>query len=360
MNHSIRLISLDVFRGVIIAAMILVNFPGSWDAIYAPLKHSHWEGLTPADFIFPFFIFIVGVSITLSFTKQTKLGRTKEQIALKTLWRSLKIFAVGMAIRFLPTLDFSRIELPGVLQRIAVVFLFCALLFLYTNWKTQLYTGIGILVIYWLSMMLITVPDIGAGILEAGKNLAHWLDGVVIPTSLLNKKGYDSEGFYSTFPAIVSGISGLLAGKIILNNKDKEKSVTHLFVIGTLLVLIGYVWGWFFPIIKAIWTSSFTLVTSGWAFIIFALLIWVIDIKNLKKGIKPWFVFGSNAIAIYVLADVFETIYIKTGFQNGLYSMLLELDIYPKSASLIWSVFSVGICYLAGYIMYRKKIFIKL
>lgn len=359
MIKSERIISLDVFRGLIIAAMILVNYPGSWKAIYAPLKHSKWEGLTPTDFIFPFFIFIVGVSITLSFSNQIKNGKSKKQLTKKTLWRALKIFTVGMLIRFLPTLDTSRIELPGVLQRIALVFLACALIYLYTSWKTQIYIAIGILVTYWLSMKLIPVPGIETGTLELGKNLANWLDGVVIPKSLLNKKGYDSEGFYSTFPAIASGISGLLAGHILLKNNIKENRVTYLYTIGTLLILAGYIWGWFFPIIKKVWTSSFTLVTSGWAFIILALLIWAIDIKGLKKGLKPWLVFGSNAIAIYVLADVFETIYKKTGFQDYGYTALQEfLNTY--NASLIWALFSLSICYLAGYILYKRRIFIKL
>ncbi len=282
-----RLTSLDVFRGIIIAAMILVNFPGSWDAMYAPLKHSIWEGLTPTDYIFPFFIFIVGVSVTLSFSKQIEMGRTKIQIALKTLWRTVKIFSLGMAIRFLPTLDFSRIELPGVLQRIAIVFLACALLFLYSNWKTQLYIGMGILIVYWLSMIRISIPEFGEGVLEPGKNLADWIDGVVIPAFLLNKKGFDSEGFYSTFPAIVSGISGLYAGRIVLKNNNKEQIIINLFVAGVLLVLAGYIWGWYFPIIKKIWTSSYVLVTSGWAYIIFALLIWLIDIQGIKKAQNP-------------------------------------------------------------------------
>lgn len=360
MTENKRLISLDVFRGIIIAAMILVNFPGSWRAMYAPLKHSAWEGLTPTDFIFPFFIFIVGVSIALSFTKQIEVGKTKKQLAIKTAWRTVKIFSVGMALRLLPTLDFSRVQLPGVLQRIALVFLACALLFLYTNWRTQLYVGMGVLVVYCLSMMVIYVPDFGAGVLEPGKNLAQWLDRIIIPASLLNKKGFDAEGIYSTFPAIVTGISGLLAGKIILTNKNREQQIISLFAIGTLLILSGYMWGWYFPIIKKIWTSSFVLVTSGWAFIIFASLIWLIDVRKIQMGIKPWIIFGSNAIAIYVLADVFETIYIRTGMQSSMYLGMQDLGLSAHGASLIWAVFSVAVCFLAAYIMYIKKIFIKL
>ena len=360
MIENKRLISLDVFRGITVAAMVLVNFPGSWKAMYGPLEHASWEGTTPTDFIFPFFVFIVGVSIALSFSKQSGQGKTKEQLVKKILWRTAKIFALGIFIRVLPTLDFSRIEIPGVLQRIALVFMACAFLFLYADWKLQIYIGSGILIIYWLAMTYIPVPSFGPGILEPGKNLVNWMDGVVLPASLLNKKGYDSEGFLSTFPAIVSGISGLLAGKLILSGKNRDQTVISLFVIGTLLVLAGGCWGWWFPIVKKIWTSSYVLLTSGWAMIVFALLIWLIDIKQIRKGTKPWIIFGSNAIAIYFLADVFETIFLRTGFHDSALSGLQELGLTDNNVSLIWAIFSVAVCFMAAWLLYIKKIFIKL
>jgi len=360
MTENNRLISLDVFRGIVIASMILVNFPGSWNAMYAPLEHASWEGTTPTDYIFPFFIFIVGVSVVLSFSKQVTLGKTKKQLVVKTLWRTLKIFSLGIFIRVLPTLDFSRIELPGVLQRIALVFMACAFLFLYTNWKQQLYIGFGILVAYWVAMTFIPTPQFGAGLLEPGKNLTNWLDGVVIPASLLNKRGYDAEGFLSTFPAIVSGISGLIAGRIILTKQRKEQAVLSMFVIGIVLVFTGNIWGWSFPIVKKIWTSSYVLVTSGWAFTVLALLVWLIDINEIRRGTKHWIIFGSNAIAIYILADVFETLFIRSGLHDAVYTELLSLGMQPKSASLTWAIFSVIVCYLTAWLMYVKKIFVKL
>jgi len=360
MTNTNRLISLDVFRGMTIAAMILVNFPGSWKAIYEPFEHAPWAGTTPTDFIFPFFIFIVGVSITLSFTKQMENGKTKKQLLRKTFGRAIKIFAVGFFLHLAPSLDFSKLELPGVLQRIALVFLFCALLFLYSGWRTQLYVAIGILLVYWLTLMLVPVPGFGAGIIEPGKNLTNWLDGVVIPHFLLNARGYDSEGFYSTFPAIASGISGLLAGRIILDNRNKETQVLNFFVIGSLLVLLGTAFSWTFPLIKKIWSSSYVLVTSGWAFVVFALLIWLIDVKDFMKGTKPFLIFGSNAIAIYVLADVFETIYVQSGIRDGVFNGLVNMGVYEKSASLIWAFISVLTCFTAAFILYKKKIFIKL
>lgn len=360
MNRSDRLISLDVFRGITIADMILVNFPGSWEVIYSPLEHAEWIGTTPTDYVFPFFLFIVGMSITLSFEKQIEKGKSASQILKKSVVRALKIFGVGLALRLLPTLDFSRFELPGVLQRISLVFLACSALYLFTGWRTQLSVGIGILFAYWIALMYIPVPGFGPGVLEPGKNLANWLDSAVFPTFLINKKGYDSEGILSTLPAIATGISGLLAGKILQQKKSKEQIFKNLIVAGIAMTAAGYGIGSFFPIIKKIWTSSFMLVTSGWAFLVFAFLYWSIEIKGIKTGIKPWIVFGSNAIAIYVLADVFETIFLQTGLRNLSMNAMQQLGIFIKNASLLWAVFSVLICYLAAYILYKRRIFLKL
>jgi predicted acyltransferase len=276
------------------------------------------------------------------------------------MWRALKIFGIGLALRLLPTLDFSRFELPGVLQRISLVFLACAFLFLYTEWRTQLFAGIGILIAYWLAMILIPVPGFGAGVLEPGKNLANWMDSVIIPANLLNKKGYDSEGILSTFSAVVTGISGLLAGKILQFKKDKTQIIKYLITAGFAMILAGYCWAVFFPVIKKIWTSSFMLVTSGWAFLVFAFLYWLIEIKKWEYGTKPWIIFGSNAIAIYVLADVFETLFLKSGIHDIAMTTMQNLSFYIKTASFLWAVFSLLVCYAAGYFLHRKKIFIKL
>lgn len=360
MTSSDRLISLDVFRGLTIAAMILVNFPGSWESVYSPLEHAEWAGTTITDFIFPFFLFIVGISITLSFEKQIRNGKTRNQIIKKSVLRALKIFGVGLALRLLPTLDFSRFELPGVLQRISLVFLACAAIYLYTGWRTQLVVGISILIAYWLALILIPVPGFGAGVLEPGKNLTNWIDKVVFPPNLINKRGYDSEGILSTFPSIVTGISGLLAGKMLLQQPDRKKLVKQLVIAGVVLLAAGYLWGLYFPVIKKIWTSSFMLVTTGWAFIVYAFLFFIIEIRNWKTGTFLWIVFGGNAIAIYVLADVFETFFIQTGIRENTVLWMQNTGIYIKTASLLWGIFSVLVCWTAGLILHRKKIFIKL
>ena len=341
--------------------MILVNFPGSWSAMYAPLEHASWEGTTPTDYIFPFFIFIVGVSIVLSFSKQMTLGKTKKQFIIKILWRTVNIFSLGIFIKVLPTTGLQQDRITRCFTtHCHGIYGLCFPLFVH-KLEATIVSGIrNPDRIFGWQWTLIPVPQFGAGLLEPGKNLANWLDGMVIPASLLNERGYDAEGFLSTFPAIVSGISGLIAGKIILSKQNKEQTVLRMFVIGIVLIFIGNIWGWSFPIVKKIWTSSYVLVTSGWAFMVFALLIWLIDINGVRKGTRPWVIFGSNAIAIYFLADVFETFFLRSGLHDSAYTGMLGTGMQPKNASLAWAIFSVIVCYLTAWLMYVRKIFIKL
>lgn len=360
MINSKRLVSLDAFRGFTIAAMILVNFPAKWGVQYDIVRHAHWHGISPADFIFPFFIFIIGVSIVLSLAKQVNSGKSKTKIIRKILMRSLKIFVVGMLLRLLPDFDIGNIELPGVLQRIAFVFLISAILFLITSWKQQVIIGAGILILYSIAMQFVSVPGLGVGVLEPGQNMAAWIDRIVIPESLLNTKGFDSDGFFSSFPAVSTCIVGMLAGHLILSKLSNEKKIIWLFVGGIILIIVGQLWGMSFSINKKLWTSSFVLYTAGWAVLVFAISIWFTDILGFRKWAKPGIIFGSNAIAIYVLADVFQTIFLHSSIQSVVYQLLIENGVYPKAASLIWAFFSVMLCYLAALFLYRKKIFVKL
>lgn len=360
MKNSQRLISLDAFRGFTIAAMILVNFPASWKNTYYPLQHAEWNGITPTDFIFPFFIFIIGVSIALSYTKMINAGSPKSLMIRKIITRSIKIFVIGILLRLLPNFDIGNIELPGVLQRISFVFLISSILFLISDWKIQAIIGTVILIFYWISMQYLPVPGIGTGILEPGKNMAAWIDRIVIPKNLLNSRGYDSDGFFSSFPAVSTCIAGILTGRFMLTDLSKERKVIWLFVGGILFIVLGQIWDWGFPINKKLWTSSYVLYTAGWASVIFAILILFIDILGYKKWCRTGIIFGSNAIAVYVLADVFETIFIHTSLKPFIYNSLLSINFHPKAASLIWALFSVSVCYLAALLLYRKKIFIKL
>jgi predicted acyltransferase len=358
-DSSKRLVSLDMLRGLTIALMIVVNDPGSWDHLYWPLAHASWNGITITDFVFPFFIFIVGVSIVLSSSKQLDAGADKKKMIRKIWIRSLKIFALGLLLALFPEFNFMELRIPGVLQRIAICYLVCAHIFLATNWKTQVKMAAILLIGYWLAMMLIPVPGIGAGVLEPGKNLAAWIDSVVIPLRMY-RGTWDPEGVLSTLPAIATGITGMLAGHLLKADLDIEKKLNYLFFIGLLCVVGGYTWDLFFPFNKNLWSSSYVLFTSGWAFMAFAACILLVDVHGYDKMAKFGIIYGSNAITIYVFAGMFpvllnQVLGVKGIFFNG----LVDLGMAPKLASMLWAFTYMFICFIPAYILYKKKIFIK-
>lgn len=359
-----RLISLDAMRGFTIAAMILVNFPGNGDFVFAPLMHSSWNGLTPTDVIAPFFLFIVGVSIALAYTKRLEQGVKKESMYQKILVRSLKIFAVGIFLNLLPDFNFAELRWTGTLPRIAIVFCVCAFLFLNSDWKKQAWIGGIILVAYWLAMTLIPTPGYGKVMLERGINLANWIDSQYMP-GVMYQGTWDPEGILSTFPSIVSGITGLLAGALMLSNRTKEMKVILLMVTGFFMTFAGYLWGLTFPVNENIWTSSFVFVTSGIAFMALGAFYFLVDMKGYTYGTKPGIIFGANAITVYVLADIFALIFFIPDFGGQslnlhFFDVLTSIGIGPKLTGMIYSLLFVCINFIPAYILYKKKIFIKL
>jgi predicted acyltransferase len=359
-----RLISLDALRGFTIAAMILVNYPGSWSHVYPPLLHAEWNGMTMTDFIFPFFIFMVGVSVAFAYSKRLDEGVPKAGMYKKIIIRALKLFVLGIFLNLIPDFDFSHMRIAGVLQRISIVFLASSFLFLNVGWKKQAYLGGGILVFYWLCMTLIPTPDEGVVMLEPGRNLAAWIDRMFLPGKMW-EGSWDPEGFFSTLPAIVTGILGLLAGRILLSNFNENLKSNYLMSIGLVLVLIGLLWAQFFPINKHLWTSSFTLITGGAGFIGLGASYFLVDILGKKKGTSIGIIFGANAISVYVLADVLSLVFY--GFEIGGQSLNAHfLDLFTsiglpvKLVSMLYAILFVMINFIPAYILYKKKIFIKL
>ena len=351
-------------RGFTIAAMILVNFPGNWDHVYAPLRHSVWNGLTPTDIIAPFFLFIVGVSIALAYTKRLEKGAPKGSMYRKIVIRSFKIFAVGIFLNLLWDFNFAELRWTGTLPRIAVVFLVCALLFLNADWKKQAWTGAVVLVVYWLAMTLIPTPGFGKVMLEPGKNLAAWFDSKYLPGTMWQGT-WDPEGILSTFPAIVSGITGMLAGAMMLSNRTKEQKVNMLMVTGFFMTFAGYLWGLAFPVNENIWTSSFVFVTSGIAFLALGAFYFLVDMKGYTHGTKPGIIFGANAITVYVLGDVLAGIFygIKIGgepLNMHFFHAFTSIGLGEKLVSMVYAILYVCIIFVPALIMYRKKVFIKL
>jgi len=363
---SKRLISLDVMRGITIVGMIIVNTPGSWDYVYPPLLHAEWNGITPTDLVYPFFLFMIGIAITLAFSKRLVAGASKTDLMKKVTKRSAIIFALGLFLWLFPTFDFANIRIPGVLQRIALVYFFCSLIFLNTpSWKAQVTWGMSLLVIYWVLMTMVPVPGYGEPLLEPGKNLAAWLDNLLIP-GVMWQGTWDPEGILSTVPSIVTGITGILAGYIVLSKMTAERKIIWMMVMGTISLAAGYLWGLDFPINKNIWTSSYVLVSSGMAFLLLGTLYWFVDVLGYKKW-TPFFVaFGSNAITAYVIhgifADIMGIIMVTDdkNFRQFTYEGLTHLGLGMEAASFLWAILYVLLCFVPIWIMYKKHIIVKI
>jgi len=362
--NTTRLISLDALRGFTIAAMVIVNDPGSWNHIYPPLQHAAWNGCTLTDLIFPFFLFMVGMSVSLAYSKRLAAGVAPKKLYRKILIRALNIYLLGIFLWLWPDFDFSAIRWMGVLPRISFVFLACALLFLNTSWKQQIKIGAIILLLYWIIVAYVPVPGIGKPDLSmAGKNWANYLDSVLLP-GVLWQKTWDPEGLLSTFPAIVTGIIGMLVGTLYLNEKNEYRRLTLLFFTGFALFLAGGLWNWFFPINKNIWTSSYVLYSAGLATLGLAACILVVDVWGYKKWTFLGRVYGANAITSYVLAGMLTLVFYRLPFGGAALNThwieaLTSWGLDPKFASMLYAILYMLLIFIPALILYRKKILIK-
>ncbi len=298
--------------------MILVNNPGDWAHIYAPLEHASWNGWTPTDLIFPFFLFIVGVSITFA------LGRGQQgsgNVIGKILKRSLTLFLLGLFLNFFPKFDITTVRIPGVLQRIALVYLACSLIFLKTTPRQQLNLLAVVLIGYWLLLTVVPVPGVGYANLEPTTNLAAWLDRIIITPAHVYRatKVWDPEGLLSTLPAIGTGMLGLLTGTWLRSARAEADKVAWLFTAGCGLTVSGLIWDGVFPINKALWTSSYVLLAGGLAMLGLALCYWLIDVQHQQKGVRPFVAFGVNAITVFFLSGLIPRMMtlIKVNGANG-------------------------------------------
>lgn len=364
-----RLKSLDAFRGLTVAAMILVNNPGSWSSVYPPLLHAPWHGCTPTDLIFPFFLFSVGVSIHFAYRTKRATGLTKE-ILLKIFKRSLIIFCLGLFLSLFPHFNVETVRIPGVLQRISLVFLFCSTLYFLTTWRTQLSLFTALLILYYLIMTCIPVPGIGPANLEMNTNLAAWLDNRVLAGHLwVQTKTWDPEGILSTLPAIATGISGLLVGSVLTSPQSTPKRLNILLSAGIVSIVLGLAWNIFFPFNKSLWTSSYVLYTSGLATVLLTFFYWLIDVKQIHRWSQALLWYGVNALAVFVASGLLVKILIltkvttpegsKRSVLNHLHESLFTSWLSPVNASLafafLWVVFFGTIL----FVLYRKKIIIK-
>ncbi|HEY0083577.1 MAG TPA: DUF5009 domain-containing protein [Pyrinomonadaceae bacterium] len=366
-----RLLSLDVFRGITIAGMILVNNPGTWEAIHPPLAHAAWHGWTPTDLIFPFFLFIVGVSITLAFARRVEAGGTKRDLYLKVLRRTVLIYAFGFLLAGFPYFNLSTIRLTGVLQRIAVCYLCAAIIFLKTDWRAQILIAVALLLAYWGLSVFVAAPGYAAGDLSKEGNLAAFVDRVVLGNHIWKGGGriYDPEGLLSTIPAIATTLSGVLAGHWLRQPREAHEKAAGLFVAGLACVLAGWTWSARFPINKALWTSSYVMFTTGMGLQLLALCYWLVDIKHHRRWALPFRIFGTNALAVFVLSGLaaralslwkMPRVDGRTGnMQTYIYEHFFAPWASPANSSLLYALVYVLVWLGLTAILYRRKIFIK-
>ena len=367
-----RLLSLDVFRGITVAMMTLVNNPGSWAHIYTPLEHSEWNGCTPTDLVFPFFLFIVGVSIVFAMESKKADPALHRQLIIGIIRRAVILFAIGLLLSLFPRFHFATVRIPGVIQRIAVVYLIVSLLYIYQSRKAMLITFWAILIGYYLIMTFIPVPGVGYANLNPETNLGAWIDRSVLGEAHLWKssKTWDPEGILTDLPAVATGIFGVLIGTF-LKRKDQPEAqkVSWLFAVGVLAIIAGLLADLFFPINKALWTSSYVLYAGGLAILGLTLLYWLIDVQGYKRFTKPFVIFGVNAITVYTFSGIIPRILGMIKFNNHegttvnlqeyLYNTFFTPYFSPINASLAGGLTYVLIWYIILWLMYRKNLIIK-
>ena len=369
-----RLASLDAFRGLTVAGMILVNNAGDWSHVYAPLRHAEWHGFTPTDLVFPSFLFIAGVSIPLALGKRRARGDATGSIVTKVVWRALVIVALGVLLNAFPIVgrDVATLRLPGVLQRIGLCYLAASLIYLFTGLRGQVLLVVGLLLGYWAAMTWIPVPGVGAGDLSRPHNLAAWVDRALLGHHIY-KPDYDPEGLLSTLPAIATTLIGVLTGRwLALAGRSTAEKVAGVFAAGAVLVFLGTVWGGVFPINKALWTSSFVLYAGGLSLTILGLCAWLIEVEGARRWAWPFVAFGSNAIAAYVLSGLLVQVarqdWAKVAGLDGHRTSVLSL-IYdqafapwfaPSLASLLFALAYVLFWLVVVAILYRLKVFIRI
>ncbi len=383
-QQSSRLLSLDILRGITIAGMILVNNPGSWSSVYAPLRHADWHGLTPTDLAFPFFMFIMGVSTFMSLRKFN--FDPSQKVVWKIIRRTVLIFVIGLALGWLgqfirglangenleqAAMHFDTLRILGVLQRLALAYGFAALIALIVKHKHLVWVIVAILVGYFLILAF------GNGFEKSESNIISIIDKAVLGINHMykdtdaagNRIALDPEGLLSTLPSIAHVLIGFLFGKLIVENKDNHIRVEKLLIWGTILAFAGLLLQYGCPINKKIWSSTFVLTTTGFAAQLLGLLIWIIDINGKQKWSRFFHAFGVNPLIVYVfagvLANLFGSINIpyageSISIKGYIYSVLLQPWAGNHFGSLLYALIFVTICWAFGYILYKKNIYIKI
>lgn len=373
-----RLQSLDAFRGATIAAMILVNNPGTWDAVYPPLRHAAWHGWTLTDWIFPFFLFIVGVAMVFAFARRMEQGVLPKRLYRQVVSRSLKIFLLGLFLNGFPfgllghQFDLGTLRIPGVLQRIAACYFLASIIYLHTGLRTQLLILGGLLAGYWGILTLVPVPGFGAGVLEPVGNICWYVDSHLLTGHTWTgapAPGFDPEGIVSTLGALATTLSGCVLGQWLRSNHTKEEITAWAFVAGNVSLLLGVVLDLWIPINKNLWTPSYVVFMNGWALTVFATMYWLIDARDYRAWATPLVIYGMNAIAVFVVSGILARLIVlvkihgSDGSEISLKTYVFE-HVYravasPLNASLLFALSFVMLMYLFVWGLWKKQWFFK-
>lgn len=379
---SNRLLSLDAFRGFTIAAMLLVNNPGDWGHLYSQLAHAKWNGWTFTDWIFPFFLFISGVSLTLSLRRQSQAGAVPAALLLKLSKRAAVVFLIGLALNLYPIFDFSTVRIPGVLQRIALCTLLAGPIVLWFNWRQQLGWIASLFALYSVLMQLVPVPDaagvIGVGVLEPGRDVGAFVDRWLLDGHLwAASRTWDPEGLVSTLPALANLLLGVLAGRWIEQALTKAEKAVWLLIAGLACLWLGAVLDvTFMPINKSLWTVSYAIFMNGWALIVFGVFYWLLDASSsfrLQQGsawlLRPCVIYGMNSLFIFALSGVIAKtlLLIKItqidasllSLKAVLYAAIQSLPLEAVDASLLYAMLFNGFMLCIAWLMWRQRWFVK-
>lgn len=369
---SPRLASLDVFRGATIAGMLVVNTPGTWQHVYPPLLHAEWNGWTYTDTIFPFFLFVVGVSMALSFSGRTAKGEGRMPLLVHTLRRAAIIFGIGLALNVLSFFIFHRehVRIMGVLQRIGICYFFAAMLYLGIGSRGLLPSAVLLLLGYWALMTLVPVPGYGPGRLDLEGNLARYVDAAVLGEhTWKHKPNWDPEGLLSTIPAVATVLLGIAAGELLRVRSSRPRRLWLLALAGGAAFGIGLLWGRSFPINKNLWTSSYALAMSGLAALCLSAAVVVVDVRGWRAWAAPLRWLGMNALAIFSLSILATLLLLwvklraASGKNRSLYSAIYQslFDRFadPRLGSLLFALAFLSVFVALALLLYRRRIFIK-
>lgn len=355
-----RLVSLDVFRGLTVALMILVNNPGG-AVYYSFLQHATWNGLTFADVVFPFFVFILGAAIPYALSRRLEQGASRKKLFLRVLLRTIILFVIGFFINGFPTFDLATIRVMGVLQRIALCYFFASLIFLFLKPKWRIILTVAIPIAYWMLMTLVPVPGYGQGVLTENGNFAGYLDRLLLGRHIYAYTGtYDPEGLLSTLPALATALIGVLAGQYLKSSVAPKVKTVKLLFFGSVFVAIGLVWNFWFPINKNLWTSSYVAFTGGIALMVLGTCFYVIDAKGRIAWSKPFSIMGLNALFMYALSEILNLVLIHLSLKSPIYEGLFASWVGPLHGSFIYALAFLAFCWTTAAILYWRKVFIKI